>query len=252
MRTCATDVLSIFASFLLAWFPAQAKRSTAADSGQSLTVVGGCTQQHAFQLDLQPDTGGGPHFVVTNLCAEPLTAFYLETSSSAGGRPTGGQLWDALSPHRSPLAKDGTISQSLAHVVGQPFSDKIETTAAVWADGGTFGDPEKLKRIFLNRITDLQSYERAISLVQKGLQENWTRDQYVAAWDQENKKAPLTGAAAGMMEVNLWRNSGLDSPSNLRRIMQHFREMFIPYRDVLRQSKPDLNAVGNSNGRTTP
>jgi hypothetical protein len=107
--------------------------------------------------------------------------------------------------------QNGTISQSLAHVVGQPFSDKIEITAAVWADGGTFGDPEKLKRIFLNRITDLQSYERAISLVQKGLQENWTRDQYVAAWDQENKKAPLTGAAAGMMEVNLWRNSGLDS-----------------------------------------
>jgi hypothetical protein len=104
----------------------------------------------------------------------------------------------------------------------------------------------------LNRITDLQSYERAISLLQKGLQENWTRDEYVAAWDQENKKAPLTGAAAGMMEVNLRRNSGLDSPSNLQRIMQHFREMFIQYRDVLRQSKPELNAVGNSNGRTTP
>jgi len=157
MRVFGTDFLSMFASVLLVWFPPQGNRSTAADSGQSLTVVGDCAQQHAFQLDLQPDTGGGPHFVVTNLCAEPLTAFCLETSSSVDGKPTGGQLWDALVPHRSLIAKEGTMAQSLAHVVGQPFSDKIEITAAVWADGSTFGDPDKLKRIFLNRITDLQS-----------------------------------------------------------------------------------------------
>jgi hypothetical protein len=247
MRVFSIDLLSILASFLLVWFPAQGKRSTATDSGQSLTVVGACAQQHAFQLDLEPDTGSGPHFVVTNLCVEPLTAFYLEASSSADGRPTGGQLWDALLPRRSPLAKDGTMSQPLAHVVGQPFSDKVEITAAVWADGSTFGDADHLKRIFLNRIADLRSYEQAISLVQKGLHGNWTRDQYLAAWDQEKKKSPMTGAAAGIMESNFQRNPSLDSPSNIQRIMQHFLEMFIQYRDILRQSKPDLTAVRFSN-----
>jgi hypothetical protein len=150
-------------------------------------------------------------------------------------------------PHRSPVPKDGTMSQSLGHAAGQPFSDKIEITAAVWTDGSTFGDPEQLKRIFLNRVADLQSYERAISLTQKGLQENWTRDQYLVAWDQENKNTRMTGAAAGIMESNLQRNPSLDSPSNLQRIMQHFLEMFIQYRDLLRQSKPELSAVRFSN-----
>ena len=242
----STDLLSIFAGVLLVWFPAHGNRSTAVDSGQPLTVVGVCAQQHAFQLDLQPDTGSGPHFVVTNLCAEPLTAFYLETTSSADGRPTGGQLWDALTLHRSPIAKDGTMSQSLGHVVGQPFSDKIEISAAIWADGSTYGDPERLKLILSIRVSDLQSYERAISDLQKGIQANWTRDQYLAAWDQENKNAPMTGAAA-IMESNLRRNPSLDSSNHLQRIMQRFLDMFIEYRDLLRQSKPELTAIGNPN-----
>ncbi len=247
MRFFSAALLSMLASVPFVWLPTQGNGSNTAESGQSLTVVGGCAQQQAFRVDLQPDTGNGPHFVVTNLCAEPLTAFYLETFSSLDGKPKGGQLWDALLLHRSPIAKDATMSQSLGHVAGQPFSDKIEITAAVWADGNTFGNPESLKRILLNRIGDLHSYERAITLLQRGLQENWTRDQYLTAWDQEIKKARMTGAAAAITESNLQRNASLDSPSNLQRIMQHFLEMFIQYRDLLRQSKPELSAVRFSN-----
>jgi hypothetical protein len=81
MRVGGAGFRSIFASVLLVWHSAQGSCSTNADSGQSLAVVGGCAQQHAFQIDLQPDTGSGSHFVVTNLCAEPLTAFYVETFS---------------------------------------------------------------------------------------------------------------------------------------------------------------------------
>jgi len=247
MRVFGRDLLLVLASSVLVWLPAQGGRSNAGESGQSLTVVGACAEQQEFQVDLQPDTGNGPHYVVKNLCAEPLTAFYLDTYSSADGKPNGGQLWDALFLQRSPIAKGKTTSQPLGHVVGQPFSGKIEITAAVWADGSTFGNPERLKLILSSRISDLQSYERAISVLQKGIQGDWTRDQYLAAWDQETKNAPMTGAAAAMMESNLRRNPSLDSPANVQRIMQHFLEMFIQSRDLLRQSKPELSAVRFSN-----
>jgi hypothetical protein len=57
----------------------------------------------------------------------------------------------------------------------------------------------------------------------------------------------MTGAAAGIMESNLQRNSSLDSPSNLQRVMQCLLEMFIHYRDLLRPSKPELSAGDNPN-----
>jgi hypothetical protein len=198
-------------------------------------------------VDIPADTGTGPHFVVTNLCEQPLTAFFLQKSAPEDGKVEGGVLWDALTLGQSPIAKGGTVSPPLGHVEGQPFTDKIEVVAAVWADGSTFGNPARLKLIISNRTAELRSYDRAISLLQKGIQQNWTRDEYLAAWDEQKKAGPLTGAAAAIMESNLQRNPSLDSTSKLQRTIQRFLDMFFQRRDILRQSKPELSAVGNPN-----
>jgi len=245
MSVFSAALLPIFACFLLVCLASQVGGSNAAGSGQAVAVVGACAERQAFQLDTQPDTGPGPHFVVTNLCEQPLTAFFLENFSPDDGKTKGGQLWDALMPHRAPIAKGENVSGPLGHVVGQPFSDTVEVTAGIWADGSTFGNPERLKRILSNRAAELRSYDWTISLVQKGLQQNWTRDQYLAELDQYKSEGHLPGYAAATLRANLQNFSSDDSPNALYHVLQRLTGTFTQMRDMLRQSKPELSAAGN-------
>ena len=105
----------------------------------------------------------------------------------------------------------------------------------------------KAKLILSIRVSDLQSYERAISDLQKGIQANWTRDQYLAAWDQENKQRADDRRSCNPSNRISAEIPSLDSSNHLQRIMQRFLDMFIEYRDLLRQSKPELTAIGNPN-----
>ena len=244
MRIFSAVLLLVFASLLLVLPSAQSSRSSSTRSGQSLTVVGACAEQQAFQVDVQADTGGGPHLTVRNLCDESLTALYLQKSAPGDGKVESGLLWDAVIQNQPSVPKDGSLSLPIPHREGQPLSGKSEVGAAIWANGSTFGNPEQLRKILSNRTAAMWNYTRAISVLEKGLKQNWTRDEYLAAWVEQNKGAPMTSAAA-MMEANLRRNPSADSPDALKRVMHNVLEIFIQRRDILRQSKPELDPVGN-------
>jgi hypothetical protein len=87
----------------------------------------------------------------------------------------------ALLQDELPIEPGGRITQHLSHAVGGPLPDKIEVVAGVWADGETFGQPDWVKVILKNREIQASAYEQATSMLQRGLDQNWTRDQYLQA-----------------------------------------------------------------------
>jgi MoxR-like ATPase len=75
--------------------------------------------------------------------------------------------------------------------------------------------------------------------LQKGIEQNWTRDEYLAAWDQQQKKVRITSIAAEYMQASIQRNPDADSPAKLQRAMRCLLEIFIERRNIFRLSKPD-------------
>jgi hypothetical protein len=199
--------------------------------------------QPNFRVEIHSITEHGPQIVLTNLSEEPLTACYLQTSFWKEDRKPSGILWDAFVQNVPAIAKDADVSMPLGHVGGEPNPDKVEVAAAVWADGTTYGSPDQLNRVFSNRAYWANSLSRVISLLQAGLQQEWTRDQYLAALD----KAPdaVTSQAFGVRST-LKVNTNLDAkPGILKKIIQEFVDRLSTERDALRQSKPDFNAPMN-------
>ena len=62
--------------------------------------------------------------------------------------------------------------------------------AAVWTDGETFGPPASVNLILNRRALQAAEYEDAAAILQQGLNQNWTRDQY----QQALRDKPDTGA----------------------------------------------------------
>ena len=199
--------------------------------------------QPNFRVEIHSLTEHGPQIVLTNLSEEPLTACYLETSFWKEDRKPSGMVWDVFLQHQSPLAKDVDVSLPLGHVVGQPYPDKVEVAAAVWADGTTFGPSDHLRRILSNRAYRAHSLDRIISLLQTGIQQDWTRDQYLTALD--NKSRAISAEAYGVKST-LDANPNLDTRPQVRqKVIQRFIDSFSAEREVLRQSKPDISTPYN-------
>ena len=195
-----------------------------------------------FLIQIQSALNPEPRIILTNLSEEPLTAVYLQMYSSTENRKRSGELWDAFLQNRSPLAKDVGISLSLSHAVGERIPDKVEVAAAIWADGTTFGPPDQLKRILSNRASRAAVLDGLVSFLQTGLQQEWTREQYLAALDQ----APTVSSQAYGLRSTLNANPNLDTKPRVRqKVIQRFIDSFSAEREVLRQSKPDISTPYN-------
>jgi hypothetical protein len=196
-----------------------------------------------FRAEIHSLTEDGPQIVLTNLSEEPLTACYLQTAFWKVDRKPSGQLWDVLVQNLSPLVKDAEISIPLVHMVGESYPDKVEVAAAVWADGTTFGRPDLLKRILISRASRANSLDQIISLMQTGIQQDWTRDQFLAALDG---KSLATSVEASSLKSTLQANPNMETRPRVRqRIIQLMLDTFSRRRDALRQSKPDFNTPIN-------
>jgi hypothetical protein len=90
-------------------------------------------------------------------------------------------FWDSLLQDEPAIQPSAHMSGSVSHVDGGPYPDKIEVVARIWADGETFGPPELVKTMLANRERMASQYEQAANLLQHGLDQNWTRDQYLQA-----------------------------------------------------------------------
>jgi len=203
---------------------------------------------HSPQLSTEPEIQVEIHsanerdtrIVLTNLSEQSLTAFFLHISYASENRAASKMLWDAFQQNKSPVAKNATVELPLGHAPGVPFLGKIKVAAAVWADGATFGSPDELRHIFANRAFRARALDRIISLLQTGLQQQWTRDKYLAALEQEPK---FVASQALGLSSTLKANENLDSdPRTRQKLIEEMLQRFAEERDALRRSKPDFTA----------
>jgi hypothetical protein len=210
--------------------------ATFASSGQPQT-----TDQPRFQYDIQASTDRGPRITFTNLSSKALTACYLEISSSSRNRKLSGINWDAVVQGKRPLEPGASISLGLPYVAGGPLPDKVEVAAGVWADGDSFGRAELVRILLGNRALREAEYDQAASLLQQGMDQNWTRDQYLAGLSGNADTAPIY-AIRSTLEANQHLN---EKPRNLQSAMQILLDSFNRRREQLRQAKPSLSVIQN-------
>ena len=206
--------------------------------------------QPKFKIAIHANAEGGPHFTLTNLTQKTLTACVIEFSRSTEIKPESSIEWDPIIQtgpvghpefQQHPLAPNATMSMYMSHVVGVPLPDTVEIIAGIWDDGETFGDSIRVKRILEHRCSMVSAYEQAIALLQKGLDENWTRDQYLEA---------LTGNPSSMPSITIRRNlqskaQWADKPRLVQLAMKHLLVYFTQNLATLRQQKPPTVAMSS-------
>jgi len=206
----------------------------ATDSGQS--------GEAKYKIEIQSEAGETRHVAVTNLYAYPLTACFVGMYlSSEGPSREIRHLWDAYLQDQPPVLTNDSTSLPLSHGVGKPFPDTVEVAAAVWADGSTFGDLKWLKVIHANRTIQLRGYEWAVSLLQMGQKEDWTRARFLEELSRSENKEFLDSHAGREMKSNIEINPGMDEYPRLRRsVVQGLLDRFTKRRDALQQAIFDL------------
>jgi hypothetical protein len=137
-----------------------------------------------FEITIQTEGERAPRYTVTNLTGKTVAACVVRLSSSLDS-DTQRSVWDALVLSVPPIEPDASISQFLAHRVGGPLPDRVEVVAGVWVDGETFGDPEWVNVILKGRQSLVAAYDQAIALLREGMDQKWTREQYLQAFNDK-------------------------------------------------------------------
>jgi hypothetical protein len=206
-------------------------------------------EEPKFQIEIDPTVDGGPKFTITNLSAKTLAACIIQFSISSEGRSQSKMDWDPATQaggddrrkSLKPLEPGASMTLNLPYKVGDPYPDKVEVIAGVWADGETFGMAEWVKAILDNRASLISAYEQAISLLQQGLDEKWTRGQYLAAVSNKSNLLPFSAIRS---TLKAGRSSD-DDPQSLQLAMQDLLVYFIQNLDSLRRPKPPEKVPSN-------
>jgi hypothetical protein len=202
-----------------------------------------------LRFELESTAERGPRFILTNVYQEPLTAFIVQVEPLSERDKTSIIPWDAFDGGQSPVPRGLSIVQGVPHIVGGRIPD-AKLVAAVWDDGSTFGPDELVQTIFANRRILADAFDRAIRTLQTGLEQNWSREQYIAAVEREKGSVAgrdgLTGEAYRAATISIFTiTSNLQGmtvngkPAPLEFAVKKLLEMFSQRRDTLRQSVPD-------------
>jgi hypothetical protein len=192
-----------------------------------------------FQIKIQTEGEGSPKYTVTNLTGKTVTACVVSLSSSLEDSGKSRTVWDALVQNVPPIEPNTSISQFLGHRVGGPLPDKVEVVAGVWADGETFGDPEWVNVILKGRESLIAAYDRAITLLREGMDQKWTREQYLQALNGKPNSGPFYG-----MRRTLEANKNLnDQPKMLNLLIQTMLDSFVEKSNQLKKAKPTASAA---------
>jgi len=171
--------------------------------------------------------------MVTNLPSRTVTAWVIRISSSSSTKDQGTQVWDSLLQNETPIEPNASKSHFISHIIGAPLPEKVEVIAGVWADGEAFGQPALVKMILTNRETEASANERATTLLQKGLDQNWTRKQYLEALNSMPASGPIIG-----LRSTLLANQNADKYEVLRRLIQNMLDTFVGKSVRIRSAKP--------------
>lgn len=148
-----------------------------------------------FEVDLGAERG--PRLMVTNLHQYALTAVVIQKEFAQGKGVSQTILLDALT--RSALL--AAVPRGLSFIMSLPVSDRetlpdTRLVAAVWEDGSTYGPEDLLQQVVAGRAATTGIYERALSLLEEGLEKNWTADQYISAANKLRNALATEGSAA--------------------------------------------------------
>jgi|HubBroStandDraft_6_1064221.scaffolds.fasta_scaffold302463_2 hypothetical protein len=186
MRTSTRFILSIAAGvFLLSSASPSQAQTTQDPMVMARRMARHFPEKPPVQFEIVQTQDHEPRMVITNLHQFPLTAFIVRTDPTAANSITNTLLFDALARTGliAPIPRGLSFVTGVPHVVGEAVPDPV-LAAAVWEDGSTFGPDDLLARISSGRSALADSYDRAIAMLQTGLDKNWTAAEYSVAAQQ--------------------------------------------------------------------
>jgi hypothetical protein len=191
-------------------------------------------EQPNFQIEILTPRDGGPGLTLTNRSAKTLTACTIEFSVSfENGSPMRSE-WDAPFLGVAPLKTGDSLSMPLPHEVGHPYPDKVVVIAGIWEDGETFGNADWVRVLLENRGLQRLRFNQATTLLQQGLDKDWTYDQFLDAL----KGMPDSGDQFGI-RLNLETNPQLrNKPQQLTQVVHRLLDGLNRKYGAIQQAKP--------------
>jgi hypothetical protein len=215
MRTYAKFVLPFAAGVLLLFPVSPIPAQTTQESTElARRLARHFSEKPPVQFEILQTSDRQPRMVVTNLHPYPLTAFVVRTDSAAPNSITNTLVFDALTHVGllAPIPRGLSLVMGVPHPVGLSVPDPV-LAAAVWEDGSTYGPDELLARMPKARTAVADGYDRAIAMLQTGLDKNWTAAEYSEAArqlrlpiDPARPALPESTAADGTPLLNITVN----------------------------------------------
>jgi hypothetical protein len=193
-------------------------------------------EQPKFKIEIRAtsEKGQGPSFAVTNLTAKTVTACVFEQSYPSQGARKTETVWDAVVQGNLPIEPGQTVLPPLAPIIGNALPNKVEVIAGIWADGESFGSPKWVSNIFGNRALRASEAEDAAAILQRGLDQNWNRDQYQQAFSEKPDTGPVYTVRTALTAT---QQTG-QTPKEFTHTMQFLLQSFKRQADKLRKSIP--------------
>jgi hypothetical protein len=192
------------------------------------------TERSEFRVEIHPGGDKRPTCTVTNLSSKPVWALVLEISSSSQPTRMAKKVWDTLLESHPPIESGASFSRPLWEFAFSPLPDQIKVIAAVWTDGETWGAPASVNLILNNRVRLAAEYDDAAGILQQGLSQNWTRDQYQQAF----RDKPDTGAVYTVRTALSATMQTTRTPQDFTHVMQALLTNFQQLSKQLRKVKP--------------
>jgi hypothetical protein len=192
------------------------------------------TERPEFRVEIHPTGERGPTYTITNLSDKPASALVLGVSSSSQPARKTKKVWDSILEGHPPIKPGASISRPVYELAFSPLPDRIEVIAAVWTDGETFGAPASVNSILNTRALRAAEYEDAAGILQQGLRQNWTRDQYQQAF----RDKPDTGAVYTVRTALSATLETAQTPAEFTHTMQFLLTNFQQFSKELRKVKP--------------
>jgi hypothetical protein len=196
-----------------------------------------------FQIEIRTTGEKKPKYTVTNLSGRPVSACVLDISSSSPSSPLSQRawksttVWDAILQGLPPVEPGASLSQYLPHRVNGPLPDKVQVIAGVWADGGTFGQAVWVNNILKTRALRASEYEDAAAILQRGLDQNWTSNQYQQAFSDKPDSGPVYIVRTALTATVQTAQTPQEFTHTMKFLLQSFRERL----DQIRTAKPTIS-----------
>jgi len=194
-------------------------------------------EQPRFKIEIRP-TGEkgqkGPGLAVTNLTTKTVTACVFELSYPSPGTRKSKIVWDTLVQGDPPIEPGRTALRPFLPIVGGVLPDKVEVIAGLWADGESFGQPEWVNNILKTRALRASEYDDATAILQQGLNQNWTANQYQQAFINKPDTGPVYTVRTALSATQ----QTAQTPQEFTHTMQFLLQSFKQQSDRLRKPKP--------------